>query len=237
MRERARRPAPSQQTSRWRGDGPLAWPPPRGPLSPKQTLTYSLSRLSLIRSSSSMGKGAVLAPRIGARVRNQRAGDAAGGIGSPAPALLPASCPLPLLSVDASPFSRAVPLLFLFFCPLPVWSCVLAPLGSCEAERRPPPCTRHPSPAWEQGFSPRGPPASSGLLRALGAGHRTWRHVRLHAVLRAASAPMFIGISGAFRTRRGNTHCFGSWSKTKRGNVPPRKTGCYSYKRLKNKGL
>lgn len=170
-----------------------------------------------------MGKGAVLAPRIGARVRNQRAGDAAGGIGSPAPALLPASCPLP--------FSRAVPLLFLFFCPLPVWSCVLASLGSCEAERRPP------SPAWEQGFSPRGPPASSGLLRALGAGHRTWRHVRLHAVLRAASAPVFIGISGAFRTRRGNTHCFGSWSKTKRGNVPPRKTGCYSYKRLKNKGL
>lgn len=166
-----------------------------------------------------------------------KGGDAAGGIGSPAPALLPASCPLPLLSVDASPFSRAVPLLFLFFRPLPVWSCVLAPLGSCEAERRPPPCTRRRSPASEQGFSPRGPPASSGLLRALGAGHRTWRHVRLHAVLRAASAPMFIGISGAFRPRRGNTHCFGSWSKTKRGNVPPRKTGCYSYTRLKNKGL
>lgn len=76
-----------------------------------------------------------------------------------------------------------------------------------------------------------------GPASELGAGHRTWRHVRLHAVLRAASAPVFIGISGAFRTRRGNTHCFGSWSKTKRGNVPPRKTGCYSYKRLKNKGL
>lgn len=152
--------------------------------------------------------------------------------GAPAP-----SCPLPLLSVNASPFSRPVPLLFLFFCPLPVWSCVLASLGSCEVERRPPPCTRRRSPASEQGFSPRGPPGSSGLLRTLGAGHRTWRHVRLHAVLRAASAPVFIGILGAFRTRRGNTHCFGSWSKTKRGNVPPRKTGCYSYKRLKNKGL